>query len=235
MAPHFRMQGASESMDHFIRSLSPRAEFLLVLAVGFGWFVFVSVLSALQPSAPVSFTDDALYGLLKQEALLAAAVAFVLVPRGWRWSHFGAAFQRHDMLAAVLLAIATYLGVIIVYAIASSIDPTLGTDTEAKLKFGTLSFSSVALVSIINPIFEEVLVCGYVITVLKARRSFWFAVNVSVALRVTEHLYQGSGGVLSILPMALVSAIWFARTNRIWPVILMHAAFDFIACMPYVA
>ena len=122
-----------------------------------------------------------------------------------------------------------------IFALASSIDPALGTDTQAKLKFGTLSFGSVALVSIINPIFEEVLVCGYVITVLKARRSFWYAVNVSVALRVTEHLYQGSGGVLSILPMALVSAIWFARTNRIWPVILMHAAFDFIACLPYVA
>lgn len=72
---------------------------------------------------------------------------------------------------------------------------------------GKLSLGNVVLLSVVNPIFEEALLCGYIVTALKERRGFWFAVNVSVALRVANHLYQGSMGVLSILPLGLLFTV----------------------------
>ena len=39
------------------------------------------------------------------------------------------------------------------------------------------------------------------------------AVNISAAIRLSYHLYQGVAGVLSVVPMGLLFAIWFARTR----------------------
>jgi membrane protease YdiL (CAAX protease family) len=55
------------------------------------------------------------------------------------------------------------------------------------------------------------------------------AVNVSAAIRVFYHFYQGAVGVVGIAPMALLFAYWFARTGRLWPLIVAHALTDFWA------
>lgn len=54
------------------------------------------------------------------------------------------------------------------------------------------------------------------------------AVNISAAIRLSYHLYQGVAGVLSVVPMGLLFAIWFARTRQLWPLIVAHAIVDFI-------
>jgi len=66
--------------------------------------------------------------------------------------------------------------------------------------------------SIVNPIFEEVLVCGYVIRALEHTRSIAFAVKASVAIRVSYHLYQGAIDVLGVMVDGLNWGWWFART-----------------------
>jgi membrane protease YdiL (CAAX protease family) len=83
----------------------------------------------------------------------------------------------------------------------------------------------------INPLFEEVFVCGYVMTALRKEGHTWFALNASVAIRLLYHLYQGPLGVLSIIPMGLMSGYWYARTGRLWPVIVAHAAMDMLAML----
>ena len=80
--------------------------------------------------------------------------------------------------------------------------------------------------SLVNPVFEEVFVCGYVITALKERFGLTTAVNVSAALRVSYHLYQGAVGVVGVAPLALLFAYWFGRTGRLWPLIVAHAIMD---------
>jgi membrane protease YdiL (CAAX protease family) len=54
-------------------------------------------------------------------------------------------------------------------------------------------------------------------------------VNVSVALRLVCHLYQGTLGVLSVIPVGLIFAYWYVRTGRLWPLIVAHALLDFIS------
>jgi membrane protease YdiL (CAAX protease family) len=50
---------------------------------------------------------------------------------------------------------------------------------------------------------------------------------VSAGIRVFYHFYQGAVGVVGIAPMALLFAYWFARTGRLWPLIVAHALTDF--------
>jgi uncharacterized protein len=82
-----------------------------------------------------------------------------------------------------------------------------------------------------STVFEEVFVCGYVVSALKERTGVTFAVNVSAGIRVFYHFYQGSLGLLAIAPMALLFGYWFARTGRLWPLIVAHALQDFIGLM----
>jgi membrane protease YdiL (CAAX protease family) len=48
-------------------------------------------------------------------------------------------------------------------------------------------------------------------------------------MRVFYHFYQGAVGVVGIAPLALLFAYGFARTGRLWPLIVAHALTDFWA------
>jgi membrane protease YdiL (CAAX protease family) len=87
----------------------------------------------------------------------------------------------------------------------------------------------------VNPIFEETFVCGYVITVLKDRSDASTAVTISTAIRLLYHLYQGPLAFFGIVPFGLVVGAWYARSGRLWPVIVAHGLGDFIALVGYVS
>jgi uncharacterized protein len=99
---------------------------------------------------------------------------------------------------------------------------------QASLVSTDISVANILAVSIINPVFEELLVVGYVITTLKKVRSITYAVNASVAMRLVYHLYQGPLSVISIIPLGLIFAYWYAKRGMLWSVIIAHALFDFI-------
>lgn len=84
---------------------------------------------------------------------------------------------------------------------------------------------------LVNPFFEEVWVCGYLMTVLKRSHNPWLAISASVVLRVLYHLYQGARGVLSITPVGLIFGVWYARTGRLWPLIVAHSVADLLALL----
>lgn len=60
------------------------------------------------------------------------------------------------------------------------------------------------------------------------------AVAISVAIRVSYHLYQGIPGLIAVVPMGLLFGIWYARTRQLWPLIVAHAIFDFVGLAPRV-
>jgi membrane protease YdiL (CAAX protease family) len=84
-------------------------------------------------------------------------------------------------------------------------------------------------VSIINPIFEEAIVVGYIIPVLKDRTGVLFAINISVLVRLLYHLYQGPIAAITIIPMGLIFAFVYTKWKNIWPLIIAHSIMDFIA------
>ena len=54
------------------------------------------------------------------------------------------------------------------------------------------------------------------------------AFNVSLALRVPSHLYQGPLGVIPIAVMAIVFTLVYVKMGRLWPVIVAHGLLDFV-------
>jgi hypothetical protein len=62
--------------------------------------------------------------------------------------------------------------------------------------------------------------------VAKSAGSTTAGVNVSVAIRLLYHLYQGGIGVIGIIPFGLIFAWWYARIGRLWPLFVAHGLTD---------
>ena len=77
--------------------------------------------------------------------------------------------------------------------------------------------------AIVKALFEEILVCGYVIQSLRGRFGVALAVNASIAIRMSFHLYQGPGAFLSFAVFGLIFSLFYIRTGRLWPLIVAHA------------
>lgn len=215
-------------------SLSARSEFVVVVAVAFGYFIYVSLLTVLAPAtsslAQAPITDAGLRWLVIHEVTVTALLATWLWTRGWRFAELGLGFAGRDLLPAVLLTLGAYATYQVV-VVAGEIAWTGFAASSDGLASGAITLAAALAVSIVNPIFEEVFVCAYVIRALQRTRSTAFAVNVSVAIRVAYHLYQGAAGAITIIPLGLMFGWWFARTGRLWPVILAHAVLDLVGLL----
>lgn len=216
-------------MRQIIESLSPRAEFATVMLGAFGMFVMSSITAAFDggPSAPL--TDDSLLDLVVYEAALLAMLGIFLSVRGWRPADVGLSPTLKDTAIGAVIVLADYMVYIVAWSIYSQF-ATAGSD----LPISALQASNVVLLSLVNGFFEELFVCGYLINAVKKRRSVVFAINVSVAIRLAYHLYQGPIAVPSIVPMGLIFAYWFAKTGRLWPLVVAHALMDLLALWPHV-
>lgn len=216
-------------MRQIIESLSPRAEFATVMLGAFGMFVMSSITAAFDggPSAPL--TDDSLLDLVVYEAALLAMLGIFLSVRGWRPADVGLSPTLKDTAIGAVIVLADYMVYIVAWSIYSQF-ATAGSD----LPISSLEASNVVLLSLVNGFFEELFVCGYLINAVKKRRSVVFAINVSVAIRLAYHLYQGPIAVPSIVPMGLIFAYWFAKTGRLWPLVVAHALMDLLALWPHV-
>jgi len=155
--------------------------------------------------------------------------------RGWTPRRLGLApFGRWSAIAGPGLALLAYLAYAATWLAVGPLLPHAAARASTLVAPG-LSWAAVALVSTINPLFEEVFVAGYLVTALKQRNKAWLAVAVSVAVRVTYHLYQGALGVVMALPMGLVFTVAFARYGRLWPLVIAHALLDFAGLAFYVS
>lgn len=218
----------------YLRDLSHRAEFALVITLAFGYFILGSVLSVFTPPAETAISEQGLQFILVYELSVLAVLATFLAVRGWDPKQLGLLPSRTDPWLAIGLGIVAYAAFYALWL-------TLGRSVPgaAEIPEGTvqndLRLGTVLVVSIVNGIFEEIFVCGYVISALRKSRSLSFAINVSIAIRLSYHLYQGPAGVVGIIPVGLVFAHWFARTGRLWPVAIAHCLFDIFALWPYLA
>ncbi|WP_457096380.1 CPBP family intramembrane glutamic endopeptidase [Lysobacter sp. P5_B9] len=205
--------------------LSARSEFLLVVTVAFGYSLYASVTQLLVPSALPPITDAGLRWLIVEELMLLALLGALLKARGWRRAELGLGFTARDLPAAVGLVAAFHITLFAMMYVCDVVLPGFSRSLDG-LVAGGITLSAAVAVSIVNPIFEEVFVCAYIIRALERTHSTAFAVNVSVAIRVAYHLYQGPAGAMTIIPFGLMLGWWFARTGRLWPAVIAHGILD---------
>lgn len=228
-----------ECMREWIRGLSFRGEFAIVFFAAFGFTLADTILFLSAPErwhgAP-PLTNGGVLRMLIFEVVVGSLLWQVLMLRGWTGALMGLSPVRlwsrkflTTPLVALGLALAAYASYVILTIVAANAWPDLVRHASARrLVAPGLPIATVLAAALINPVFEEVFVCGYVVSSLRERIGVANAVNVSAGIRVAYHLYQGAMGVLAITPFALIAAIWFARTRRLAPLILAHALMDFI-------
>jgi uncharacterized protein len=220
-------------VDRYIREMSSRAELTIVVVVAFGWFMFASVVALFSSRTSQPISEVGLRGLLVYELVLLVFLGFFLRLRGWSFARLGLAPTLRDTAVGVVLAIAAEAAFYAMWYLFGWSAPGAG-ETAQRLVAPNLTIATVLTVSVVNALFEEMFVCGYIVTALSKTRSVLFAVNMSIAIRASYHLYQGALGVITIVPIGLLFAHWYAGTRRLWPLVVAHALIDILSLSFYI-
>jgi len=212
-----------------IRQLPPGVEFLIVIMWAFGLPIFTSILSIGQPHGAAVFTDVALLVTVFFEILVTVFLVWFLRIREWTLAKVGLRVDGRGTLWGVALLAACY-GLIVVFQLAAQILPIdmRALAAQAPQTSGNLSMEVVFVASVVNGAYEEMFVAGYAITALQQARGMWTAINVSTAIRVLYHLYQGPIAFLNIVPLGLLFGYAYARTRLLWPLIVAHVLLDIV-------
>ena len=177
-----------------------------------------------------AFTDRHLYTLVGYEVVLAVVLVPILRRRGWDPVAISGPPAPMDMLRGLGLLLGAYASYAFVWICFAELNPYTASVFAADRPFtgAAAGLLAIVLLTLINPVFEELLWLGYFVQRLQPRIGWRAAALVSVALRFAVHTYQGSLAVLGILPIAVVFTWYYIRTRRLWPVVAAHACIDAI-------
>jgi uncharacterized protein len=213
----------------FIDSILKKSEPLIIVLICYGYFILGSILNFFFPQNTPAITNNSLSFLLIYEPIALGIVLVILRKKRWNYVDFNIQPTFYMTGVGIILAFASYYSYYLLYIISSAIIPSFYEISKQTVLVGeNLNFGLVLLVSLINPIFEELIVVGYLIPVLEKMKSLTFAINVSVMIRLLYHLYQGPVGVVSIVPMGLLFAYWYAYKRNLWPLLIAHFIEDLL-------
>ena len=150
-------------MKSFIRNLSARSEFCLVLPVGFGPFVAMQLWNVIQ-SKPLHITNGGLVAVTIVELMLLVAVLWIGKERGWSIATFGFGISLRGTGGGLILFVVAEAAMAGACMGIQAVHPEQS--PFASTRFAVLP---VFLSSFINPVFEEVLERGYFIQSLSSR------------------------------------------------------------------
>ena len=212
-------------LQGYVRWLSPTAEFCIVVGVAFSLPVITSLwitLGDVPASQALQLTEHELRALVVEEALLLLMLGWFLRVRGWTVEHFAPYPSGRELAMAVGLTVVGFIVWALPWALLAP------ADAGATSAGAGLSWSGILAVSIINPLFEELFLCAYMLPFLASRRGPGVAVAVSLLVRLGFHTYQGPVGLLAVGLVGLVFSTFYLRTQRLWPVLIAHGVLDFI-------
>ena len=204
------------------------AEALAVVAICFGWFIFLS-LSAVAAGFPRggAFSDAAFAQIIATELALGGAALALLRARGYPIGQvLPSPSVRGSVLGFALLAVA-----LLAWWLVAALFPGSAFERQpiADIMAGSsVSAPSVVALGIVNGLYEETFLVGYLVRGFREQGPA-LAIGLSALVRLLYHLYQGPLGALSALVFGVVVSLFYWRTGRLWPVVFAHALADVIA------
>jgi membrane protease YdiL (CAAX protease family) len=209
-------------------SPSRRATFgEIAVVLGLPTLLFVSSsLTQLVLRGRVVFTDGRILSSLAIECVLATLLLPFLRRRGWTPKTATRTLEPRDSVRGVGVWLGAMLAYYIAYVALYMIMPEMAAGLRSPGEGGTVSLPVAVAATVINPVFEEFLWLAYAVPTVQSRLGLRAACVLSVSLRVAVHLYQGPMAIVGVLPAAVVFTLYFARTGRVWPVIVAHAIAD---------
>jgi uncharacterized protein len=204
-------------------------EICLILALTAGVWIIQPLVASRADADAVTFTDQHLLGVVFYEVLVAASLVPWLVMRGWSpRSVAGAPVPSdvaHGVAVCLLVMVSTWLVWVTLIAVNADAAHALANGAQFA---GGASAAAIVLLSVLNPVFEEFLWLGYVVPSLTPKLGVLGACAVSVALRLSVHVYQGPSILVSILPGDIALTWYYARTRRLWPAVVAHVILDVV-------
>jgi membrane protease YdiL (CAAX protease family) len=104
-------------------------------------------------------------------------------------------------------------------------------ETHASMSTGGgLTLPFIILNSVTNPLFEELLEAGYLISALH-KLGMWPAILAGALIRAFLHAYLGASGAMAVLATGVIFGLVYWRWRQLWPLIVAHALLDFLGLM----
>lgn len=210
-------------------------EFTIIVIASLGYFVF----SALQytdfgdhQNTTISYGDHEVMQLLIYEIGALLFVFAFLRFQGKRFKNLGFSISLDHLTHGLILFIANYFIYLILFRLFGSFIMTSGAaehSTGAVAYSINISIVPLILFSIINPVFEEFILVGYIVSAIGKRFGLAITVILSVVFRLSFHIYQGPIILLSILPMGIIFTIYYWHKRSIIPLIVGHGIMDFLS------
>lgn len=221
-------------MLNALRRLSPNQEFFLVISIAFGWFIFSSLMGFAEffsgelADDPLATSPEDLYSIMIYETVALLLISGILKTRQWQLWQFNLQVTLRTTLAGIGLAATDFL--IYFAALLLVFEPFFPASNAlySDEVYATLNVTTTTVFSLLNGLYEEVLVVGYIYLALAARKGFGFALFTSLSIRLLYHLYQGPIALISVIPMGLLFFYVYARYRRLWPLVVAHMLIDFI-------
>lgn len=212
-----------------LRRLPPAAEIFLINLICFGPFIAMSAWEVVHRRDVHVSTNREMLLVIGIELVCGAVAALILRARGWKWADFGLQPTFRQAMAGLLLCFGANLIIAMIYATytsASGIDLIKVVDWQSRVTWPVL-----ILLVLVNPLYEELFEVAYNLRAAESHGGA-FAVTLSAAVRFACHLYQGPMAAISILPLGLIFAYVYWRWRKLWPLVIAHAAADFLSLWP---
>lgn len=217
-------------MRQLIRQLPASAEFLIVITLAFGYAIYISLwwVNAPQPAAALHLDNQLAMRVIIEEAVILSLIILFLRARAYD-------FSRLNLQVSWLLTgfgVALWFVHVVAVMFSSLIFGALVEDPRIfeHVQFtSSVSLPIAAIMIVLNSIYEEAIVTGYVITHLRQRHDAAYAIGVSLLIRLLYHLYQGPIVAVHILPMGILYAWIYWRTGRLWPLVVAHSLWNVLA------
>lgn len=212
-------------------------ELVMVIAVAFSTSIVKSVYTLLL-NIPLEFPKDTnLFFIsdITHELSAVIVLVYILFRQGNTIKTIGFVYSLKDILHSfgliIVSIISAYLFKYIMYYLNLVEINSFPNNVEFIYSKVTVFYLIFVL---INPIFEELIVRGFVITeVLYMTGKGYVAVIASVLIQISYHLYQGFVPALNLGAIFLVYSLYFLKFKRLIPVIIAHAFFDILSVVIY--
>jgi membrane protease YdiL (CAAX protease family) len=202
-------------------------EIATIVAICFGYYILISINAVFANFPRGTITENTVPAMVVLDFILITVALAVL-----KWRHYPLAnlLPRPDWRGsaiAVGLAIAGIcLGMLATWFFPVS-QRLQYQDIVGSHKLGLLS---VLVLSVVNGLYEEVFLLGYLQRELMPHGAA-FAVGASLLVRVLYHAYQGHVGATAVMMFGLVLGVYFLRTGNLWPPALAHVLADIVALL----
>jgi membrane protease YdiL (CAAX protease family) len=159
--------------------------------------------------------------ILIYETIALLIIIYILKVRDWKTSDFNLTFTfRLVWVALLIILIRNIIG-----NVGSKIleaFKVVDSSTIQHVQYGLeANWISISLIIIINSIFEEFILIGYLFKRLEKYHPV-IIIGLSILIRESYHTYQGWMSLISILPTGLVFGFYYYKYKKLWPVIIAH-------------